>query len=116
MKIRFQADADLNQRIVRAVRRGQPAIDFQTAYEAQIRSLNDPEVLATAAAEGRIVVTHDRTTMPVHFTTFIGAQNSPGVFVLSQFLPLRFATEELIVIWEASEAEEWTNILQFLPL
>ena len=63
MRIRFQADADLNQRIVRAVRRGQPAIDFQTADEAQIRSLNDPEVLVTAAAEGRIVVTHDRTTM-----------------------------------------------------
>ena len=86
MKIRFQADADLNQRIVRAVRRGQPAIDFQTADEAQIRTLNDPEVLATAAAEGRIVVTHDRTTMPVHFATFIGTQNSPGVFVNSQVL------------------------------
>ncbi len=115
MRIRFQADADLNQRIVRAVRRGQPAIDFQTADEAQIRTLNDPEVLATAAAEGRIVVTHDRTTMPVHFATFIGRQESPGVFVLSQFLPLKLAAEELIMIWEASEAEEWTNILQFLP-
>ena len=89
MKIRFQADADLNQRIVRAVRRGQPAIDFQTADEAQIRTLNDPEALATAAAEARIVVTHDRTTMPVHFATFIGTQNSPGVFVLSQVLAVQ---------------------------
>jgi len=116
MKIRFQADADLNQRIVRAVRRVRPAIDFRTADEAQIRFLNDPEILATAAAEGRIVVTHDRTTMPVHVATFIGRRDSPGVFVLSQFLPLRLATEELIMIWEASEAEEWKNILQFLPL
>jgi len=116
MKIRFQADADLNQRIVRAVRRVQPAIDFRTADEAQIRSLNDPEVLATAGAEGRIVVTHDRNTMPVHFATFIGTQSSPGVFVLSQYLPLKLAMEELIMIWEASEAEEWTDIIQFLPL
>ncbi len=54
--------------------------------------------------------------MPVHFAAFIGMQDSPGVFVLAQFLPLRFATEELIMIWEASEAEEWTNMLQFLPL
>jgi len=53
--------------------------------------------------------------MPVHFATFIGRQESPGVFVLSQFLPLKLAAEELIMIWEASEAEEWTNILQFLP-
>src|SRR5713226_404728 len=116
MRIRFQADADLNQRIVRAVRRGQPAIDFQTAYEAQVRSLNDPEVLATAAAEGRIVVIHDRTTMPVHFATFIATQSSPGVFILSQYLPLKLAIEELIMIWEASEAEEWPNIIQVLPL
>ena len=54
--------------------------------------------------------------MPVHFATFIGTQDSPGVFVLSQFLPLKVVTEELIMIWEASEAEEWTDILQFLPL
>jgi hypothetical protein len=116
MKIRFQADADLNQRIVRAVRRRQPAIDFQTADEAKIRSLSDPEVLAAAAAEGRMVVTHDRTTMSAHFANFIATQSSSGVFVLSQYLSLSLAVEELIMVWEASEADEWTNTIQFLPL
>lgn len=116
MKIRFQADADFNQRIVRAVLRRQPAIDFKTADEGQIRDLNDPDVLSAAASEGRIVVTHDRSTMPVHFAGFTGIQKSPGVFILSQDLPLNVAVEELITIWEASDAEEWTNTIQFLPL
>lgn len=116
MKIRFQADADFNQQIVRAVLRRQPAIDFQTADEGQIRDLNDLDVLTAAASEGRIVVTHDRSTMPVHFANFTARKDSPGVFILSQDLPLNVAVEELITIWEASEAEEWINTIQYLPL
>lgn len=86
MKIRFQADADLNERIVRAVRRRLPAIDFQTAGEGEIRGLDDLEVIAAAASEGRIVITHDRSTMPVHFGNFIATKTSPGLFILPQEL------------------------------
>jgi len=83
VKIRFQADADFNERIVRAVRRRLPAIDFQTASDGGIRGLDDLEVIAAAANEGRIVVTHDRSTMPAHFRNFVATQASPGVFILS---------------------------------
>ena len=89
---------------------------FRTADEAQIRGLPDPEVLATAARAGRILVSHDHHTMPVHFANFIATQQSPGVFLLSQDLPISIAVEELLMIWEASEAEEWSNMLQYLPL
>jgi hypothetical protein len=51
MKIRFQADADLNQDIVAAVIRREPTISFQTANEAVLEGLSDPEVLAIAARE-----------------------------------------------------------------
>jgi predicted nuclease of predicted toxin-antitoxin system len=64
MKIRFQADADLNQNITRALRRRAPALDFQTANEAGLHGLDDEAVLAQAAGEGRILVSHDRRTMP----------------------------------------------------
>ena len=49
MKIRFQADADLNEEIVAGVVRQEPDIDFQTATEANLRGLPDEEVLAYAA-------------------------------------------------------------------
>lgn len=39
MKVRFQADADFNQNIVRAMRRRVPAVDFQTAREAGLQGL-----------------------------------------------------------------------------
>ena len=51
MKICFQADADLNQNIVRALGRRAPAIDFQTAHQAGLHGVDDEAVLAQAARE-----------------------------------------------------------------
>jgi len=116
MKIRFQADADFNQNIVRAVRRRQPEIDFQTGDEAGLRGADDLEVLAAAARESRILVSHDRRTMPHHFSEFLTRQHSPGLFILSQYLPINQAVEEMLTVWEASEAEEWVDTIQALPL
>ena len=67
MKIRFQADADLNQIIVLATPRREPSIDFQTAGAAGLAARNDQEVLEVAARDGRLLVTHDQKTMPRHF-------------------------------------------------
>ena len=116
MKVSFQADADFNQNIVRAMRRRVPAIDFQTAHQADLHGLNDQAVLAHAAREGRILVSHDRRTMPGHFANFIATSTSAGVILISQNLPIMQAVEDLILIWEASEAEEWVNRLDSLPL
>lgn len=116
MKVRFQADADLNQTIVLATIRQEPAIDFQTAVEAGLRSLPDREVLRLAAAAGRILVTHDTRTMPRHFADFIVQTLSPGVILVPQHLPVSAAAEELILLWSATEAPEWTNRILWLPL
>ena len=84
MKIRFQADADLNQIIVRATLRLEPTIDFQTAHAAGLAGLDDPDVLEKAAQEGRILVSHDRKTMPGHFGQFIVTRESSGLLIISQ--------------------------------
>jgi len=116
MKIRFQADADLNQIIVKATLRLEPSIDFQTAQAACLAGLKDPDVLKLAAQQGRILVSHDRRTMPAHFGRFILSENSPGVIIVSQKLPISQIAEDLLLIWLASEPEEWVNRLRSLPL
>jgi predicted nuclease of predicted toxin-antitoxin system len=103
MKVRFQADADLNTEIVAGVLRREPSIDFQTADEADLRRLPDSEVLALAAEENRILVTHDRRTMPRHFADFIIHHSSPGVFIIAQSVSVRVAIEELLLVWVASK-------------
>lgn len=116
MKIRFQADADLNEDIVLGLLRLEPLVDFQTAYEANLRSASDQAVLKTAAESGRILVSHDRRTMPRHFAEFIDDHHCPGVFLISQNLSIREAIEELPLIWTATESEEWVNCIVDLPL
>ena len=116
MKVRFQADADFNQNIVRAVRRRDPAIDFQTAHDARLHGVDDETVLARAAEEGRLVVSHDYRTMPRHFAIFVTTRTSAGVLLVSQAIPLGDVIADLLLIWEASEAEEWINRFDTLPL
>ncbi len=116
MKVRFQADADLNEIIVTALLRREPSIDFQTATAAGLSGRSDTDVLALAADWGRLLVTHDRRTMPNHFAAFIATRSSPGVLIVSKKLPIRRVVEDLLLVWVATEAEEWTNIIDSLPL
>ena len=116
MSIRFQADADLNQIIVAAIVRPVPRIDFKTATVAGLAGLNDPDVLALAGRDGRVLVSHDQTTMPKHFGGFVHSNQSPGLIIVPQNLPVREAVEDLILIWTATQAEEWINRMAYLPI
>lgn len=114
--VRFQADADLNQVILTGVIRRQPAINFQTATEAGLEGLTDVEVLALSAKQQRILVTHDRRTMPTEFAKFIADSVSTGVLIVSRKIALETIIEELIIIWSVTSAEEWINRIAKLPL
>jgi hypothetical protein len=114
--VRFQADADLNQIIVAAVLRKDPRVDFRTAALASLTGLSDGEVLALAAAEGRILVTHDAKTMPRHFADFIRSSASAGVIVVPQHLPVSTVAAELLLVASATSSEDWTNRICYLPL
>lgn len=116
MPIRFQADADLNHIIVSAVLRRVPAIDSELLRQRGWPASPDPEVLARAGGEGRILVTHNQTTMPRHFGEFVRAQRSPGLVVVPQHLALRQAVDDLILIWTATDENEWIDRLAFLPI
>jgi hypothetical protein len=49
MRPRFQADENLNAKIVAGLLRREPSLDFQSAKAGNLLSLDDPEVLAIAA-------------------------------------------------------------------
>ncbi|MBN3870723.1 MAG: DUF5615 family PIN-like protein [Nostoc sp. JL33] len=116
VNVSYQADADLNQAIVTGVLRQEPTIDFQTALAAGLEGVKDSEVLAIAAQQRRILVSHDRKTMPSEFAEFITSNHSAGVIIISQKLPVEVAIEELLIIWAISSAEEWVDRIAKLPL
>jgi predicted nuclease of predicted toxin-antitoxin system len=116
MRVRFQADADLDGRILRGLRRSVPEIDIWTAADSGLSGLEDPEVLRLATESGRILVSQDRRTMPGHFARYTVRRKSPGVILLREAVSISTAIEELVLIWAASEAEEWVNRLVWIPL
>jgi len=46
-------------------------MDFLSANEANLEGVLDPRVLALAAEQDRILVSHDFQTMPRHFGDFL---------------------------------------------
>lgn len=49
----------------------------------------DPDVLALAAAQDRVLVSHDLKTMPRHLGDFLQAHGfSPGLIIVPQHMPI----------------------------
>jgi len=113
---RFLADANLDQTIVAGVVRREPVIDFELPQRFIPEGMKDPQVLAVAASLGRILVTHDVRTMPRHFREFVTSNESPGVILIPRLMPIAQAIDEILLIWQISEADEWRNLLRWLPL
>ena len=114
--VRFLADASLHDGIVTGCLRREPAMDFLAARDAKLEGVDDPDVLALAAFEDRILVTSDLKTMPKHFGDFLAAYGyCPGVFLVKQSARLADVIEDLIMVWAASDAEEWKNRIIEIP-
>ena len=107
MNIRFQADNDLKYAIVKAVRRREPAIDFVSAHDAGLEGIGDPEILQRAAADKRVLVSHDRQTMLNHFRNhLLAGKPSSGLLIVSQGTPIGTVAEAIILLWAAMDPAE----------
>ena len=115
--IRFLADEDFDGRIVRGLLRQLPHLDIVRVQDVGLQSATDAEILAFAARENRVVLTHDVTTMSAfaYRRTNEGLSMS-GVFEIAQELPVGLAIEELILIAECSLENEWQGQVRYLPL
>ena len=115
--IRLLADASLHDAIVTGWLRREPAIDFLSAHEAKLEGVPDPEVLDFALRQNRILVTSDLRTMPHHFGNYLAAHGQcAGVFLVKQRAPLAAVIEALVLVWAASDADEWKNRILEIPL
>ena len=84
MRLRFQADENLDGRVISGLRRVAPELDFRSAANARLIGLADPIVLRSAAETQRVLVSQDRRTIPAHFRDFIESATSPGVLLLRE--------------------------------
>lgn len=92
-------------------------IDLLVSRAVGLPGVGDPQLRAWATSDERILLTHDRNTIPKHaYQRVINAEPMPGVFVVPQALPVGKAIEELIMIMQCSEQSEWQNVVQYIPV
>ena len=57
-------------------------------------------------------VTRNRRSMPTHFAAFLEAGGHvPGILMVGEDFSVAQLSEDLLLIWGASEAEEWRDRL-----
>jgi hypothetical protein len=112
VKVRFRADHDLDRDIVRGLIRVQPEIDFEAE---PLKGLDDESVLGLACREGRVLVSHDISTIPALFFRLRGTRELPGVILTPQSFPIGQTIEGLRMVWMLTESSEWVNRICYLP-
>jgi hypothetical protein len=115
--IRFAADEDFDADIVRALCRRLLGVDIARVQDAGLGGADDPTVLAWAASEERVLLTHDVSTMTRHALDRVGlGQPMPGVIAVHQRLPIARVIDDLVLVATCSEPQDWAASLHFLPL
>jgi predicted nuclease of predicted toxin-antitoxin system len=115
--IRLVADHNFNGRIVRGLRRRNAVLDIVRVQDVGLAAATDRVILDWAAREGRIVLTHDVTTM-IGFAYQRVRHGEPmsGVIAMKKDVPIGRAIEDILLLAEATREDEWEHQVWHIPL
>lgn len=115
--LRLLADENFNNDIVRGLLRRKPDVDIVRMQDVGLSGSDDPAVLEWAARQGRVLLTHDVTSMTRYAYERIQAgQPMPGVFEVSRTIAIGAAIEDILLLVEYSLEGEWEKQIRYLPL
>ena len=115
--IRLLADQNLDERILQGLLLRSPDVDVVRVRDIGLSEADDGEVLAYAAASGRVIVTHDVNTLVgfAHQRVRL-AEPMAGVIPVPQYLSIGRAIDDLLLMIECTSQEEWKGRVWYLPL
>jgi hypothetical protein len=115
--LQLAADENFNNNIVRGVLRRKPDTDIVRVQDVGLSGADDPRILNWAAQEGRVLLTHDVSTITKFAYERIEAgQAMPGVFEVSRTAPIGPVIDDLVLLIESSLEGEWDGQVIYLPL
>jgi len=110
-------DENFNNDVLRGLLRRNAKLNVVRAQSAGMQGKDDPAILAWAAAEGRVLVSHDVSTLTAFaYARVLAGQPMPGVIAAGPEVPLAAAIEDLLLIAECSQPGEWEGLIIYLPL
>lgn len=115
--IAFLADEDFNNRIVRGLLRRQPLLDIIRVQNTHLFGAPDAEILEWAAQNGRVLLTHDVSTVTQWANKrFQRGEQIAGVIEVPQAAPIGRIIEDILLAATVSTPEEFENRIVYLPL
>jgi hypothetical protein len=119
MNVRFLLDENVPLLLKRALLRREPRMDVIRIGDPQAPPFGtpDPDLLVFLEQSKRLLIMLNRASMPAHLRThYTAGRHLWGVLWVRKNVAIRQLVEELLLIWEASEAEEWIDFMGDIPL
>ena len=114
--LRLVSDENFDGILIRGLSRRLPEADLVRRSRRGVGQHRRPIDPGLGSA-GRILLTHDRNTVPgFAFDRVRQAQPMPGVFVVDDRTPVGQALDELALVIQFSEADEWIDRVTYFPL
>jgi hypothetical protein len=115
--MRLLADENLNNHIYRSLLLQRPDLDIVRVQDLGLSGKPDPEVLAWALSDNRILLTHDVRTIPALAIEWLTDNRAiPGILLIEQTAPIGAIISDLLLIIDASDQAEWDGQIHYLPL
>ena len=115
--LRLASDADVNGDIIRGLRHRLPEINLVRVQDALSKDASDPDILAWAAGENRVLITNDRNTMVgFAYQRVAAAEPVPGLIATTNEQSVGQAIDDILLIAELMPADEIRDqVVVFLP-
>ncbi len=115
--LRLLSDENFNGNILRGLFLRQPNLDLLRVQDVDLQEADDPTILEWAAINNRILLTHDRATMPdFAYDRLLKSQDMAGMFVVNDRMSFSEAIDELLLLVDVTEQLEWESKILYLPL
>lgn len=116
--MKFLTDEDFANRILRGLLRKQSTLEINRVQDVGLAEARDPVILAWAAQEARILLTHDFRTMPLHVSELLAnEQTIAGAIIVPQSMPIGEAIQDILFIAENVSPELLKErVIIYLPL
>ncbi|MCI0638050.1 MAG: DUF5615 family PIN-like protein [Gemmataceae bacterium] len=115
--LKLATDENFDGDILRGLLRRLSDLDVVRGQDTELAEASDPMILAWTATEARVLLTHDRDTIPnFAYTRVRAGEPMPGVFLVSDRMPNGQAVEELFLAVTCLAPGECSNQVIYFPL
>lgn len=115
--MRFLADENFNGKLLAGLRAVLPGIDIVRVQDTDKITAPDSELLAWAAEQDRILLTHDvQTIVGFAYDRVREGLPMPGIIEVRLTQGLGTTIDELALLIGASDPEEFQNQVRYVPI